>query len=187
MKKLFLFFILIFYTTILPAESFGINEGRDNASRYIEAIANSIASKLSNDRNSNAIKAKTLVILSIVDINNYKRTSQLGRRLSEELIHAMESYGYKILDYKASDAISIDKSGEYLFSRAMKDLKGQRRITYALSGTYTRYADSLSINCRIIDIKTSIVVSTAKISIPRAILRKIEKKRTNTDPWFSNH
>ena len=187
MKKLFLSFILIFYTNILTAESFRLNEGQDTASQYIEAIANSIALKLSNNRNSNIIKSKTLVILSIVDINNYKKTSQLGRRLSEELIHTMELHGYKILDYKATGAITIDKNGEYLFSRAINDLKKQRRITYALSGTYTRYADSLSINCRIIDIKTSIVVSTAKLSIPRTILRRIEKKRTINDPWFDAH
>jgi len=187
MRKLFLFVIFICYTNILTAESFSIDEGEDTASQYIEAIADSIALKLSNNKNSNTIKAKTLVILSIVDINNYKKTSRLGRRLSEELIHSMELYGYKILDYKATGAITIDKNGEYLFSRAINDLKKQRRITYALSGTYTRYADSLSINCRIINIKTSIVASTAKVSIPRDILRRIEKKRTNIDPWFATH
>jgi len=186
MKKLFLFFILTVYTAMLSAETLNLKENQDNASQYIDAIANSLALQFSNNRNSKTVKQKTLVILSIVDINNFKKTSQLGKRISEELIHSMEMYGYKILDYKATDAIVIDKDGEYLFSRAMKDLKKQRRITYALSGTYARYPDSLSINCRIINIETSIVVATAQISIPKDILRKIERKKSNTNPWFTH-
>lgn len=182
MKKLFLIFSLIFYIEALFGESL-YNNGREDASQYTEAIAKAIAIQLSNNKNSNIIKTKTLVILSIVDMNNFQKTSQLGKRISESLIHSMEMYGYKILDYKATDAIKIDKNGEYLFSRAIKDLKKQRRITYALSGTYIRYPDSLSINCRIIDIKTSIVVSTAQISIPKNILRKIDRKSKETNPW----
>ena len=160
------------------------NRSQNNSSKYIKEISYSLAKQLNQSGYSRYIKTKTLVILSIVELKNYKKTSELGKRISEDLIYNMQNFGYKILDYKASNSIVIDKNGEYLFSRAMKDLKKQRNVTYALSGTYTRYRDSLAINCRIIDIKTSIVVATASLTIPRYILQKIDKKKKQNN-WFN--
>jgi TolB-like protein len=156
---------------------------QNNVSKHLKDIAHHIAQQLNKSKNNEYIKTKTLAILSIVDIENLKKTSDLGKRISENLIYEMQTAGYKVLDYKATNSITIDNNGEYLFSRAIKDLKKQRRVTYALSGTYTRYRDSLSINCRIIDITTSIVVATANLSIPKSILRKIDKKQSNNN-WY---
>ena len=187
MKKLLLAIAcnLLFANAILYGESLGYYDSttQNNASKHIKDIAHIIAQQLNRSKNSPYIKTKTLAILSIVDIEDYKKTSELGKRISENLIYEMQNLDFTILDYKATSSITIDKRGEYLFSRAIKDLKKQRRVTYALSGTYTRYKDSLSINCRIINITTSIVVATANISIPKSIVRKIERRKKRED-WY---
>ena len=170
----------------LSGASFDYNSAsQNNVSKHLHDIAHLIAQQLNKSKNSTYIKTRTLAILSIVDIEDFKRTSDLGKRISENLIYEMQISGYKVLDYKATNSITIDDKGEYLFSRAIKDLKQQRKVTYALSGTYTRYRDSLSINCRIIDITTSIVVATANLSIPRSILRKIDKKKNTRNDWYN--
>jgi hypothetical protein len=88
------------------------------------------------------------------------------------------------VDYKAMGQIEIDENGDYLFSRAIKDLKNQRMINYALSGTYTTYKDGIAINCRIIDIKTSVVLSTAQAFVPTMVLKSLEKLETK-NTWYS--
>jgi len=188
MKNLFL--ALFLNTLVLIPTVYGENlsyyndSTQNNVSKHLKDIAHHIAQQLNKSKNSDYIKTRTLAILSIVDIEDFKRTSDLGKRISENLIYEMQISGYKVLDYKATNSITIDDKGEYLFSRAIKDLKKQRKVTYALSGTYTRYRDSLSINCRIIDITTSIVVATANLSIPKSILRKIDKKKSRND-WYN--
>jgi len=187
MKTLFIAILLNSFLSIsaLYGSSFDYDDDRqNNVSKYLKDISHAIATQLNKNKNQAYIKTKTLAILSIVDIENYKKTSDLGKRISENLIYEMQTFGYTVLDYKATNSIIMDDKGEYLFSRAIKDLKQQRRVTYALSGTYTRYRDSLSINCRIIDITTSIVVATANLSIPKNILRKIDKKQ-NTNNWYN--
>jgi len=185
MKKIFLVILLVVLAN-LQAESFDTYDAttQNNISKYYKDISHSIARQLNKSPNAPYIRTKTLAILSIVDIENLKNASDLGKRISENLIYEMQTYGYRVLDYKATNSITIDNNGEYLFSRAIKDLKKQRKVTYALSGTYTRYRDSLSINCRIIDITTSIVVATANLSIPKRILRKIDKKQPKND-WYN--
>lgn len=187
MKNIFSILIINSFLLLMTLHAESLNryssQTQNNASRYIKDISHEIAKQLNRSKNAPAIKTRTLAILSIVDIEDYKKTSDFGKRISEDLIYELQNLSFKILDYKATNSITIDKKGEYLFSRAIKDLKKQRRVTYALSGTYTRYRDSLSINCRIINITTSIVVATANITIPKSIVRKIEKRVKKND-WY---
>ena len=188
MKKLFLMILInsLLSISTLYGKNLDYYDGeiQNNVSQYLKDISYRLAKQLDTNKDSDSIKTKTLAILSIVDFEDYKKTSNFAKRISENLIYEMQTFGYRVLDYKATNSIVIDNKGEYLFSRAIKDLKQQRKVTYALSGTYTRYKDSLSINCRIINITTSIVVATANISIPRHIVRKIDRKKSN-DGWFN--
>ena len=188
MKKLFLMILInsLLSISTLYGKNLDYYDGeiQNNVSQYLKDISYRLAKQLDTNKDSDSIKTKTLAILSIVDFEDYKKTSNFAKRISENLIYEMQTFGYRVLDYKATNSIVIDNKGEYLFSRAIKDLKQQRKVTYALSGTYTRYKDSLSINCRIINITTSIVVATANLSIPRHIVRKIDRKKSN-DGWFN--
>ena len=160
------------------------NIQRVNVAGYLNTIASSIAEQLGQNKDFTKMQETPMAILSIVDMNDFKKTSPAAKRISENLIHEMQVRGYKVIDYKAMNQIEIDKNGEYVFSRAMKDLKNQRVATCALSGTYAKYKDGMVINCRIIDIKTSIVLSTAQVFVPRKVLRKIERvHKKNT--WFT--
>lgn len=157
--------------------------GKTNVAGYINRITSSIAEQLSQNKNFYDIKETPLAIMSIVDMNDFKKTSPITKKLSENLIHEMHVRGYKVVDYKAMSNIEIDESGDYLFSRAIKDLKNQRLISYALSGTYSEYREGMVINCRIIDIESSIVLSTAQVFIPKRILKKNKKKSVNS--WYA--
>ena len=195
MKKLLLnlFIASSIFTSLLNGGDFSYesnvkvykdNVGRVNVAGYVNRITSSIAEQLGQNKNFDNIEDTPIAILSIVDMNDFKKTSPIAKRISENLIHEMHVRGYTVVDYKAMSKIEIDRNGDYVFSRAIKDLQNQRTIVYALSGTYTNYKDGIVINTRIIDIKTSIVLSTAQVFVPKKVLKSIDKLyRKNT--WFS--
>ncbi len=195
MKKLLsLMLVLSFMVSVVVAGDFRYasdvkryknNVGKVNVAGYVNIIASSIAEQLSQNKDFGNLQETPIAILSIVDMNDFKKTSPITKRISENLIHEMHVRGYKVVDYKAMSQIEIDKNGDYLFSRAIKDLKNQRTITYALSGTYANYKDGMAINCRIIDIKTSLVLSTAQVFVPRKVLKSIDKMYTKNS-WFTH-
>jgi len=160
------------------------NVGRVNVAGYVNRIASSIAEQLGQNKNFDNFEDTPIAIMSIVDLNNFKKTSPIAKRISENLIHEMHVRGYKVVDYKAMCKIEIDNNGDYVFSRAIADLQNQRSIVYALSGTYTNYKDGMAINIRIIDIKTSIVLSTAQVFVPKKVLKSINKMYTK-NTWFA--
>ena len=159
------------------------NVGRVNVAGYVNRIASSIAEQLGQNKNFDNLEDTPIAIMSIVDMNNFKKTSPIAKRISENLIHEMHVRGYKVVDYKAMCKIEIDANGDYVFSRAIKDLQNQRSIVYALSGTYANYRDGMAINVRIIDIKTSVVLSTAQVYVPRKVLKSIDKLYAKNS-WF---
>ncbi|MFT7005036.1 MAG: TolB-like protein [Sulfurimonas sp.] len=166
-------------------QNYNDRSGNVNVAGYMNRLSSSIAEQLSQNKDFQDVKNTPIAIMSIVDMNNFKKTCPVSKRISENLIHEMHVRGYKVVDYKAMSQIEIDSNGDYVFSRAIKDLKNQRNIVYALSGTYTKYRDGMAINCRIIDIKTSIVLSTAQVFVPKKVLRSIDKLSNNSS-WFAD-
>ena len=195
MKKLLgLALVLSFMVSVVVAGDFRYasdvkryqdNVGKVNVAGYVNRIASSIAEQLGQNKDFANLQETPIAILSIVDMNDFKKTSPIAKRISENLIHEMHVRGYKVVDYKAMSQIEIDQNGDYVFSRAIKDLKNQRMITYALSGTYANYKDGMAINCRIIDIKTSLVLSTAQVFVPRKVLKSIDKMYKKNS-WFTH-
>ena len=161
------------------------NVGKVNVAGYVNRIASSIAEQLGQNKNFDNIENTPIAIMSIVDMNDFKKTSPVAKRISENLIHELHVRGYKVVDYKAMSKIEIDGNGDYVFSRALEDLQNQRTIAYALSGTYTNYKDGMAINVRVIDIKTSIVLSTAQVFVPKKVLKSIDKLYTK-NTWFAS-
>lgn len=162
------------------------NVGKVNVAGYVNRIASSIAEQLGQNKNFDNFENTPIAIMSIVDMNDFKKTTPVARRISENLIHELHVRGYKVVDYKAMSQIEIDTNGDYVFSRAIKDLQNQRTIVYALSGTYTNYKDGMAVNVRVLDIKTSIVLSTAQVFVPKKVLKSIDKLYTK-NTWFTNH
>ena len=161
------------------------NVGKVNVAGYVNRIASSIAEQLGQNKNFDNFENTPIAIMSIVDMNDFKKTTPVAKRISENLIHELHVRGYKVVDYKAMSQIEIDTNGDYVFSRAIKDLQNQRTIVYALSGTYTNYKDGMAVNVRIIDIKTSIVLSTAQVFVPKKVLKSIDKLYTK-NTWFTS-
>ena len=147
--------------TVIPA-----SRGYSNAGRINQTVK-FLADQLSQNKDFANITDSKLAITSFVNIENLRETNKLGNLISEHLIHDMQIRGYKVIDYKTMPDIEVGKHGDYAFTRTVDNLRQDIALNYILTGTYTFYADGVSLNARIIDTQTSVVVSTAQAFIPR--------------------
>ncbi len=149
---------------------FGLNA---NAAGYINQIVSAIADQLAQNKDFANIKDTPIAITSIVNIENLQKTDKLGNVIAENLIHEMQVRGFRVVDYKTMPNIKIGKDGDFIFSRIVKELKRKQKINYVLSGTYTKYRTGIAVNCRIIDIRTNVVKSTAQVFIPIGLINAV--------------
>lgn len=117
-------------------------------------------------RNKSTFLDRPIIITSFQNLDNFTEVNQLGRLIAEALIHEMHIRNLKVLDFRFQDKIKISESGEFVLSRNPKDLKSEMRAGFILTGTYSIIGNGYFINARVIDIDTSLVVSSGQILIP---------------------
>jgi TolB-like protein len=116
--------------------------------------------------NNNKIDKKdtgTITITSFVDLNQFNKTSELGRIISESLFHELFSYGnFNLTDFRGQNEITINNNGEFYLTRNITKLQSETSNTYVIVGTYLKFEDNIVLNARILDNKTGKIVSSAK-------------------------
>lgn len=139
------------------------------ASQQLAMIVNNMAGQLVAD--SQYISADSpLAVTSFVMLDTLEDTNWLGNQLAESLISQMHSRGFKVVEYKSTGHIKVTPHGDYVFSRNWKDLKKLHQIDYVLTGTMTRQDDGVTVNARIIGMRSDVVVATAQGFIPSSVL-----------------
>ncbi|NPA82036.1 MAG: hypothetical protein GXO31_05460 [Epsilonproteobacteria bacterium] len=161
------------YHQKVQSYSYGLNA---NAAGYINQIVGTIADQLGQNKDFKNIKDTPIAVASIVNLENYKQTDKLGNVIEENLIHEMQVRGFKVVDYKTMPTIKVGAKGDYAFSRLLYELKKEQHINYVLAGTYTKYRGGIAINCRLIDLKTNVVVSSAQTYIPAQLVSAVDYK-----------
>jgi len=140
-----------------------IVEKQDN--QKLKTTINEAIIDMSNQLAKNNILQKnkgSIIITTFVDLNNLKKTTNLGRLLSESLINELFIRGFNINDFRGENRIVINKQGEFYISRDIKNIKSEVPNTYVLIGTYTKVDNKMLLNVRIIDNKSGKVVSSAR-------------------------
>jgi len=144
-----------------------------NAAGYVNQIVSAIADQLGQNKDFANIRKTPIAITSIVNIENLQKTDKFGNVIAENLIHEMQVRGYRVIDYKTMPSIKIGKNGDFIFSRIVSKLRKEQKINYVLSGTYTKYRTGISVNCRIINISTNVVKSTAQVFVPTGLINAV--------------
>jgi TolB-like protein len=165
--------IFLALTSFLFGEPKLVIKKNNNTAGKINQIIKFVADQLSHNKNFPNLTKSTIAISSFVNMENLKETNKIGNLISENLIHDMQIRGYRVIDYKTMPGIKLGNGGDFIFSRNAKDLNAKANINYILTGTYTYYRDGISLNARIIDLSTNIVVSTAQGFITKSSLMYI--------------
>lgn len=109
---------------------------------------------------------KPIIITSFQNLDNLTETDKIGRLIAETLIHEMHIRNFKVIDYRLQDNLQISEQGEIVLSRNPKNLKNEVRAGYILTGTYSTLKQGILVNARLIDVETSMVISTGVIILP---------------------
>lgn len=122
-------------------------------------------------------KAKWLTTDSLIGVSSFVKLDQslqtanvMGNQLSEYFISEIQAYGVSVIDFKLTDSLMVGSIGDFVFSREADELADELAMDYVLSGTMIQNNQGVIVNARIIDIKTKVVVSSAKVLIPQFVV-----------------
>lgn len=136
----------------------------DNEFRDLNKAIDEIANHLLLNIDSKKHKYNKIVVTSFVNLDELTKTSKFGRMVSESLINELHYRKFKIIDFRATEAITINEHGEFALTRNIDKLKDEMPEALILVGTYSILdKDRLVINARIVNNFTSDVISTSRV------------------------
>ncbi|WP_368030274.1 FlgO family outer membrane protein [Arcobacter sp. s6] len=126
----------------------------------LEATITSLAAQMMQNKKMDT--NKPVLITSFVRLDEFKKTTEFGRVISESLINELSNRGFNIIEFRGQMAVSINDEGEYFISRKPHEIKGSIPNTYVVVGTYSRQAGKIMLNARVIDNITGKIISSAR-------------------------
>lgn len=133
--------------------------------------------KLNLDKNVNNgrynridTKFPKIAITTFVDTDTFEGAGFLGRELSEVFVHEFNRRKIDVVEYKLTGNISVNKDGEYVFSRDFKKIAKTTMATHILAGTITRDKEGVILSARVINMQNHTVLGSATGFIPYTYL-----------------
>ena len=126
----------------------------------LEATIASLAAQMLQNKKMDT--NKPVLITSFVKLDEFKKTTEFGRVISESLINELSNRGFNIIEFRGQMAVSINDEGEYFISRKPHELKNKIPNTYVVVGTYSRQSGKTMLNARVIDNITGKVITSAR-------------------------
>ncbi len=105
---------------------------------------------------------KPVLITSFVRLDEFKKTTEFGRIVSESLINELSNKGFEITEFRGQMSVSVNDEGEYFISRKPHELKNKIPNTYVVVGTYSRQTGKIMLNARVIDNITGKIITSAR-------------------------
>ena len=147
---------------------FNPNKHHKSLVNYVEQMALDLT-----DTMQVAPQDAAIAVTSFVDLDASLTTaSQLGNHLSETFIHQLQKFGYSAVDFKTANLITVNKQGDFAFTRNTRKLAGTNIASHVLSGTLIYRADGVVINARVINIENKRLAASSRTFIPLYVLNK---------------
>jgi TolB-like protein len=124
---------------------------------------------LANQLDKNAVSKSaqnTFIVTSFTNLDKLSETTSLGRLIAENLMHGLQVHKWQVFEVRLTKGIDINEAGEFSLSRDISKLKDEYKISGIVTGTYSVAEGNLTINARVIDINSGIVLSSAQSYIP---------------------
>ena len=133
----------------------------------LDATISSLAAQMMQNKKMDT--NKPVLITSFVRLDQFKKTTEFGRVISESLINELSNRGFNIIEFRGQMAVSINDEGEYFISRKPHEIKGSIPNTYVVVGTYSRQAGRIMLNARVIDNITGKIISSARATYAHGV------------------
>lgn len=108
-----------------------------------------------------------VLVATIVNINDLRRTAPLGRTLSEQYTTALVQRGFNVKEVKLRGDLFVQEgTGELLLSRELKDIARAHNATYVLVGTYSVAASLTHVNLKIVRTEDARIIRAHDYVLP---------------------
>ena len=122
-----------------------------------------ISSDLLQNADFEKEKSKTILFTSMVNIDNMQHSSKFGRLFSESLMTDFKINGWRVLEYRGTDIVTLSQHGEFMLNRGKLQELNQDVLVFV--GTYGLVKGDLVVNTRIINSNVSELISAASVTI----------------------
>lgn len=108
-----------------------------------------------------------LLVATVVDVNDLRVSSPLGRTLSEQYSSAAAAAGVDVREMKLrGDVFVREQTGELLLSREIKDIARVHQATAVLVGTYSVAGQYVYINIKLVRSETGQILRGYDYALP---------------------
>ncbi len=105
---------------------------------------------------------------SFVDINDLEQTTSFGRIVSQQLVTQFSNNGFVVVEMLLRKNIYIkQKGGEFLLSRAVREISKTHDAGAVIVGTYAVGARSVYITAKVIDTIDNTVLGSFDYKLPK--------------------
>ena len=111
-------------------------------------------------------RANSYIVTSFVSLDRFSDTTAFGRLISENLIHGLQSHKWNILEFRLAKGVDVHESGEFSLTRDAAGLKDEYKVSGIITGTYSFAEGNVTVNARVIDIDSGMVISSGQAYIP---------------------
>jgi TolB-like protein len=121
-----------------------------------------------------------ILVATIVDINDLRRSVPLGRSLSEQYASRLVGRGFNVKELKLRGHVFVQEgTGELLLSREIKDIARSHSAMLVLVGTYSLASTVTYINLKLVRTEDGRIVHAHDYALPndRDILRLLQASR----------
>ena len=108
-----------------------------------------------------------LLVATIVNVNDLRRTVPLGRTLSEQYASHMVASGFNVKELKLrGDVFVREETGELMLSREIKDIAKVHSAGLVLVGTYSTAAQFTYVSLKLVRTDTGQIVRGHDYALP---------------------
>lgn len=108
-----------------------------------------------------------VLVATIVNVNDMRRTAPLERTLSEQYASHMVAAGFNVKEMKLrGDVFVKEETGELLLSREIKDIARSHSANLVLVGTYSTAANFTFISLKFVRTEDSRIIRAYDYALP---------------------
>lgn len=132
-------------------------------------LGEEVAQQLAQNSHYGRATGMSLMLTTMVKVDNLYETSRFGRTFTESLATRLFRHGFGVVEIrKASEVLVKDNSGELMLTRDARLLAKQQRVHGIVVGTYSLTPQTVILNVRILDAASQDVLSVAGVEIQRS-------------------
>lgn len=114
-----------------------------------------------------ALGTTPMLVATVVNVNDLRKTAPLGRTLSEQYASQLAAQGLLVKELKLRGDIYVrEETGELMLSRELKDIAQIHSAAMVLVGTYSAAATSTFISLKLVRTDTGQIVRVHDYALP---------------------